>query len=54
MAKECRMGGNMRPKCNHCKCPADVVERDTFYSCAKCWLRKHKEKRYAKSIHTNK
>ena len=36
-----------RPKCDYCKYPADVVENNTFYSCAKCWLRKIKEKRNA-------
>jgi len=28
-----------RPKCNKCNAaPADVVENDTEYSCARCWL----------------
>jgi len=33
-----------RPKCDKCKtAPADVVENDTDYSCAKCWM-KHNAK----------
>jgi len=32
------MGRNIRPQCDYCKNPADVVEKDAFYSCAECWL----------------
>ena len=33
--------------CKHCNKPADIVESNVFYSCAKCWLAlKRKPKEY--------
>jgi hypothetical protein len=29
-----------RPKCGICGSPADAVEKDTFFYCAKCWLKR--------------
>lgn len=30
--------------CDHCCAKADVVEQDSFYLCAKCWLVANKDK----------
>ena len=38
-----------RKPCDHCKtAPADVVENDTEYSCAGCWLDRHVSKEWRK------
>lgn len=29
-----------RPKCSECGRPADAVEKDHWFYCAKCWLKR--------------
>lgn len=36
-----------KKQCSYCNSKADVVEQDSFYSCAKCWLRSNND-RYTK------
>lgn len=39
-----------KPKCSKCDKDAVIIEQDTFYSCADCWIKNNAHKRGRKRV----